>query len=600
MITNMKGEAVRSSVSCVVRTAVYRWLLFRLGEHRTKPWGHQRRWRLPSPCGWMCISTFLLTLFATPCPVEAGPGECLPQPPAGQIYFCDPLDDGSSHYGTVVGGAFLDSGELADRGWRTSTFGDRIGYDLGTEVAVGTLSFWIRGIELSSTSLNNDNHHLVEMFDHGGHGAPDVCEFLGGIRVFGLGADAQWQGKVKFFMGSKIDASCGGEKNIQSFDTSQWQLDRWHHIEIEFGDGLGVFRFDGVPTGGTIDISTCPIMYRFLYLPNNPWIENAIDSVDGAVYANVSFSGRPACTEPCDDHNPCTEADACENSQCRGQPLPDGTPCDDQDPLTEGTLCSQGACLGECSPPEGATPVAEDQTVSVLWPDQPFPDASTLDVELAQDGSIEAVSYLKFHIPASDQPVESAILHVYCDSLSAPLYAGGSGGTVHEVRSIAWQEGSLTWNSRPAWEDVPLASLGTVEQGHWYDLDVTGAALSGGSISLALVPNGPDGAHYLSREGGSAGCLSPFLVITRAACDGECTDGQSDGDGGTEADADGSAEDGADGLDGHTDIEGDQGTDAAPADEDLSGGCGCGHLPGDLPLAWTALAFFLWVIRRRP
>ncbi len=498
----------------------------------------QYRFGLDLSVYWKTIMGLALLLQAAPVPVWAGPGECLPQV-AGQVYLCDPLEDGSSHNGTVVGGTFIVSGNQSERGWKTSAFGNRIHYDLGTLVSAGILSFWVRGIELSDTSLNNDNHHLVEMFDHGGHSASDHWTSLGGVRVFGLLSDPNWRGKVKFFLGSE---DCGGEVNLGGFDPAQWQIDLWHHIEIEFGEGRAVMRFDGAQLGQAIEYD-CPVLFRHIYLPLNPWVENAIDSVDGSVYADVSFAGQPSCSDPCDDGNPCTHGDACQQGLCIGQPVEDGTPCDDQDPLTENTVCRQGACVSTCSLPEGAIFASADQTVSILWPTQPFPDESTLDVEFALDGSIEAVSYLKFDLPASDNPVELATLHVYCDSHSAPQAAGGSGGAVHRVADTSWQEGVLTWDTRPPWDPVPLDSLGMVERGQWYSFDITAAASAGSTLGLALVPNGPDGAHYLSREGGAATCRSPYLIVTYGTYDGS----QGDGDGGLQADADGGQQIDADG-----------------------------------------------------
>ncbi|MBN2498164.1 MAG: DNRLRE domain-containing protein [Deltaproteobacteria bacterium] len=551
--------------------------------------------RLRMSSGSRPLAMLLLGALLAPSAVEAGPGDCLPEPPAGQVYFCDPLEDGTSQHGTVVGGRFISSGDLADRGWQTVGFGDRIGFDIGTEVNAGRLSFWMRGVELSSTSLDNDNHHLVELFDRGGHGGSDPCTFLAGLRVFGLLSDPDWQGKAKFFLGSMSDL-CPGEVNIRNFDPAEWQLDRWHHVEIEFGDGQGVFRFDGVQLGRTIEYGTCPIVLRTIYLPNNPWMENQIDSVDGAVYADVSFAGSAACTDPCDDGNFCTRDDVCQQGRCLGQPVQDGTPCDDGDPLTEDSVCRQGECVGDCSLPEDAVPVAEDQTVSVLWPDQVFPDDDTLDVELAQDGSIEAVSYLKFHIP-SGTAVESARLHLFCDSLSAPQAAGGSGGGVHRVQDSSWQEGALTWSSRPAWDPVALDSLGSVERGQWYSLDVTAAASSGGALGLALVPNGPDGAHYLSREGGGASCLSAYLSLVRAAGDGasDGSGGDAGLDGGGRADGAGDGAVDPDGLDGAGDG---GGGDGAAGDSDAAGGCGCQPLAGRPPFELAVLAVIFWLRRR--
>lgn len=103
---------------------------------------------------------------------------------------------------------------------------------------------------------------------------------------------------------------------------------------------------------------------------------NAPGCVACAVAAGASADG--VCTlldgPPCDDHNPCTQADRCAKGLCLGgQPVvcaapdpcheaycdpaidgggcasvaaPDGTPCDDHDVCTQTDTCHGGACVG--------------------------------------------------------------------------------------------------------------------------------------------------------------------------------------------------------------------------------------------------------------
>ncbi len=66
---------------------------------------------------------------------------------------------------------------------------------------------------------------------------------------------------------------------------------------------------------------------------------------------------------PCDDGDPCTGADACDNGGCQGDP---DKACDDGNTTTDGDVCTAGFCAGVAPPPPppGAPPGDPEVTAS--------------------------------------------------------------------------------------------------------------------------------------------------------------------------------------------------------------------------------------------
>ena len=123
--------------------------------------------------------------------------------------------------------------------------------------------------------------------------------------------------------------------------------------------------------------------------------------------------------------------------------------------------------------------------------------------------------YLKFDISQiNDTDRVTLRLHGNASSATGPVKA-----TLYSVPDTAWDERTLTWNTRPALEKV-LGSVtvdGTAPQ--WVYVDVTKFVRSErragrNVISLALrsVVHSSAFARFQSREAGDTG---PRLVITR-------------------------------------------------------------------------------------
>lgn len=445
--------------------------------------------------------------------LAAPPSECPPNPNDGSIYYCDHLHSGGTQSSDVVGGKFV-PGE----GWQVVSFGDRIVHDFGDLADSGTLSVWIRGLGVGS-SFTADNHHLFELknaFDW-----PDVRADWGVLRVYGPVGGSDIAGDLKLSFGSVEPNGCDGyhwNKNALS-----WDPNVWYHVELEFDSQKSVLRIQGKEMAWVDNSGKgCQTTLRRVLMPCKKFVKGAIDPPYGAIYADLSFIGHkaPACAEPCSDANDCTIGDHCTGTECVGTPAPDGTACDDHDAATSNTVCSFGSCIAKCSLPNaGGILVAQDHTTSALAPDKHYSDVTSLDVEQNDGtGAPEAVSYLRFEVPpVPGQKIVGATLHLYCGLLSLPAAADGNGGDLHLVPDNSWQEGSITWNNKPKWDDAVIASQGKIALDQWYTFDVSSAIKASGTYSFAIVPNAANGGHYLSKEGGADGCFQPHLTLETVA-----------------------------------------------------------------------------------
>jgi hypothetical protein len=101
--------------------------------------------------------------------------------------------------------------------------------------------------------------------------------------------------------------------------------------------------------------------------------------------------------------------------------------------------------------------------------------------------------------------VASAKLRLY---VSNPSVSGG------EIRSVtgSWSESTVNWNTSPVFGTTTIASLGSVQSGRWYELNVTSLITGNGDFSLGIVSGNADSASYVSREGTST--QRPQLVVT--------------------------------------------------------------------------------------
>jgi hypothetical protein len=139
------------------------------------------------------------------------------------------------------------------------------------------------------------------------------------------------------------------------------------------------------------------------------------------------------------------------------------------------------------------------------------------------------------------------------------------------VADDAWDENTMTWATRPPVGAACTSAVGSVDPDTEVAWDVTALVGGGGGrINLAVVSDDADGAHYLSKEAGSATYAPRLVVTTTPAFDGGDGDAADDGGGDIGPDA------AMDGGDRGADADGSR--DAArdvPAPGGEGGGCGC-------------------------
>jgi len=76
-----------------------------------------------------------------------------------------------------------------------------------------------------------------------------------------------------------------------------------------------------------------------------------------------------------------------------------------------------------------------------------------------------------------------------------------TGGGIHAITNCSWSETAMTWNTQPAIDGPPLATLGAVAIGQVADFDVTSAIPGDGVYCFAIDTTSTDSAIYNSREG---------------------------------------------------------------------------------------------------
>ncbi|MDC0708410.1 DNRLRE domain-containing protein [Stigmatella sp. ncwal1] len=137
---------------------------------------------------------------------------------------------------------------------------------------------------------------------------------------------------------------------------------------------------------------------------------------------------------------------------------------------------------------------------------QPTANSGSAQV-LEVDGAPRSETYLRFTLAGLARPVVSAKLRLFSTNPS-------SHGPAVYAAAPAWNENSVTWASRPSRQGAVVVTAGAVPVNAWVELDVTPLVQGNGTVSLALIPTGTDGADFRSRE---AADRKPELVVTLEA-----------------------------------------------------------------------------------
>ena len=148
---------------------------------------------------------------------------------------------------------------------------------------------------------------------------------------------------------------------------------------------------------------------------------------------------------------------------------------------------------------------AADTFVALGFPGTNYGSAAGLEV----DNSPVKHLLLKFTVSGiGGRTVQSAKLRLYAFDPSP------SGGRFFRTASSSWSESAVTWTSAPAADPSPLAILGAVAAGAWYEVDLSSLVKADGTYSLRVTSTDTNGADYTSKEG-TAG-FAPRLVVTTA------------------------------------------------------------------------------------
>ncbi len=86
------------------------------------------------------------------------------------------------------------------------------------------------------------------------------------------------------------------------------------------------------------------------------------------------------------------------------------------------------------------------------------------------------------------------------------------GGTLFHVADDSWGETTVTWNNAPPADPGALASIGAVQAGVWYEVDLSSLVTGDGTYSLRVTTASGNAAGYDSKEG-TAGLAAQLVVV---------------------------------------------------------------------------------------
>ncbi|KAB1143520.1 DNRLRE domain-containing protein [Streptomyces luteolifulvus] len=123
------------------------------------------------------------------------------------------------------------------------------------------------------------------------------------------------------------------------------------------------------------------------------------------------------------------------------------------------------------------------------------------------DNSPVRQSFLKFTVSGLTETVASAKLRIRVTNSGN----SSNGGTWKSMADTTWTETGVTWNNKPVINGATVASLGSVANDQWVEIDVTSVVTGNGTFSFGGTSTSTNGAYYDSRESGAD---APQLVIT--------------------------------------------------------------------------------------
>jgi hypothetical protein len=206
---------------------------------------------------------------------------------------------------------------------------------------------------------------------------------------------------------------------------------------------------------------------------------------------------------------------ATRNNACVVSPEPTVISC-----MTSSIMRVVSVCVGLCLlfpgasqgetfvyQPDGA--VGKDAIITQQYPDNNY-DHNSGRLVIGENNGVPNIfeySLIEFDLTSLPILATTATLRLRVLSSCASLPADV---TVSQVTS-AWNEGSVTWNTRPTWSGTPLATTFVSTKDEWYEWDITSlyqAWKDGGSTNHGLVlftdsPNN-EGFTIAASDAGSA------------------------------------------------------------------------------------------------
>jgi Bacterial Ig domain/Calcineurin-like phosphoesterase len=144
-----------------------------------------------------------------------------------------------------------------------------------------------------------------------------------------------------------------------------------------------------------------------------------------------------------------------------------------------------------------------DATIEAASPTTNFGASSKIEV----DNSPVTQGLMRFTVSGVGTGVVlSAKLRLYNVNPSS------TGGSFYPAPDNGWTESGVTWNTAPTAGVTPVATLGPVTSGTWYEVDVTSLITGDGTYCLRITTPSSDGADYISKDGTSG--FRPQLVVS--------------------------------------------------------------------------------------
>lgn len=180
-----------------------------------------------------------------------------------------------------------------------------------------------------------------------------------------------------------------------------------------------------------------------------------------------------------------------------------GSPLEDSFEIT-------AAGTGEPTPTPTPSPVVvtqafapvADAKIQQAVPTTNFGAANPLLV----DGSPVEQSLMKFVVSeTAGYTVKSAKLRLYVANASP------SGGSFYRTADTGWAESTVNWNTAPAADATPFATVGAATLNTWVEVDATSLIKGDGTYSIRMTNASADNVGYRSKE---AAANKPQLLLT--------------------------------------------------------------------------------------